>query len=462
MKEKITRCFSKRFVILQIDNRGKERMFFRKKHLNSVDTPHLKGTAACSTKRSIIPEVVRISLAQNIGAPCEPLVKRGDYVKVGQKIGDTVSYVSAPVHASVSGAVREIETVRSASGGKEKRVVIDSDGKQLLFDGITKPEITDRESFIKAIRESGLVGLGGAAFPTHVKLSPKNLDEVDTLIINGAECEPFLTSDHREMLEDADFMIDGALAIMKYLEIKQGIIAIESNKPDAIVSINDLLAKRRVDNIKTVSLVPRYPKGAERVLIYEVTGRVMKGGMLPADVGCIVSNVSSVGFIGHYLRNGFPLVNRRITVDGDAVAHPGNIFIPVGASVADAVESCGGYIAEPAKIVMGGPMMGRAVYSDSFCITKNCNGVLVFSRAYAEPPEVTNCINCGRCHTACPFDLLPTGFADAYEHHDVERLKQLRVMECMECGSCSYVCPAHRPLQLMNKMSKMMIWEAGK
>lgn len=437
-------------------------MFFKRKTLNSIDAGHFKHTAKSPTKTMPVPETVCISLAQNIGAKDEPLVSPGDYVKVGQPVGDTIAYVSAPVHSSVSGTVQRIESVRGMSGGRESRIVIESDGKQVMWEGIKKPDVHDRDSFIKAVRESGLVGLGGAAFPTHVKFSPKNIDEVDTLIVNGAECEPFLTSDHREMLEDGEYVIDGALAIMKYLGLKRGVIGVESNKPDAIRFLRAIISKRGIKDLSVYTLKARYPKGAERVLIYEVTGRPMKGGMLPADVGCIVSNVSSVGFIAHYLEDGIPLINRRITIDGDAVKEPGNLLVPVGSSIRDMAAACGGYSTEPAKIIMGGPMMGRAVYNDGFRITKNTGGVLIFSRRAAEPPEVTACINCGRCHTACPFELLPTGFADAYEHKDIDKLKRLRIMECMECGSCSYVCPAHRPLQLMNRMSKIMIWEAGK
>ena len=407
-----------------------------------------------------LPDKVKISLGQNIGAPCEPLVKKGDYVKAGQPIGDTDKYISAPVHASVSGTVTEIRKVRSATGGEEQLVYIEADKKQVPWEGIKKPVVTDKESFIKAIRESGLVGLGGAAFPTHVKFAPVNFNQVKTLIVNGAECEPFITSDHRAMLEDTEYILSGALAIMKYDDLDEAYIGIEENKPDAIMKFRKLIEEKGIDNISVVKLKARYPKGAERVLVYEVTGKELGAGMLPADVGCIVSNVSSVGFVGHYLEDGVPLIKRCLTVDGDAVKEPKNVVAPIGAEIKDVIDFCGGYAKEPYKIIMGGPMMGRAVLSDAFGIIKNNNAVLVFSRAVSEPEEETPCINCGRCHRACPFGLLPTGFADAYQRKDIELLKKLKVNECMECGSCSFVCPARRPLCLMNRMDKIMLREA--
>lgn len=432
------------------------------KHLHSINAGHYKNTAACETEVMPVPDVVRIPLSQHIGKPCDPLVKKGDEVKVGQLIGDTDAFVSAPIHSSVSGTVTGIDKYRSANGGYDTRVVIETDKKQTPWEGIKKPELTDFQSFIKAVRDSGLAGMGGASFPAHVKFNPKNLDEVDTLIVNGAECEPFITSDHRTMLESTQDIIDGALTIMKFMGMKQGFIGIEDNKQDAIAKLNKMLSEQHVENLKTFPLQAKYPKGAERVLIYEVTGRRVDAGMLPADAGVVVSNVSSVAFLGQYFRDGMPLIKRRVTVDGNAVANPKNVMVLFGTSVKDLVDFCGGYKTAPKKIIMGGPMMGRSTISDEVSIIKNNNAILCFDAEQAYIPEETACINCGRCHAACPFNLAPMKFADVYKHKDVEALQELQVMQCMNCGSCSFVCPARRPLAFMNTLAKGLVKEAGK
>ena len=432
------------------------------KHLHSINAGHYKNTAACETEVMPVPDVVKIPLSQHIGKPCDPLVKKGDEVKVGQLIGDTDAFVSAPIHSSVSGTVTGIDKYRSANGGYDTRVVIETDKKQTPWEGIKKPELTDFQSFVKAVRDSGLAGMGGASVPAHVKFNPKNLDEVDTLIVNGAECEPFITSDHRTMLEATQDIIDGALTIMKYMGMKQGFIGIEDNKQDAIAKLNKMLSEQHVENLKTFPLQAKYPKGAERVLIYEVTGRRVDAGMLPADAGVVVSNVSSVAFLGQYFRDGMPLIKRRVTVDGNAVANPKNVMALFGTSVKDLVAFCGGYKKPPKKIIMGGPMMGRATISDEVSIIKNNNAILCFDAEQAYIPEETACINCGRCHAACPFNLAPMKFADAYKHKDVEALQELQIMQCMNCGSCSFVCPARRPLAFMNTLAKGLVKEAGK
>lgn len=431
------------------------------KHLHSIDAGHFKNTAKCETEVMPIPDIVKISMSQHIGAPCKPLVAKGDTVKVGQKIGDTDAFVSAPIHSSVSGTVKDIETQRSAVGGNDTLVVIETDKKQELSDDIEVPRVSDLAGFVQAIKESGLVGLGGASFPTHIKFNPKNIDEVDTLIVNAAECEPFITSDHRLMLEDTQDIIDGMVLVMKYLNLDKGFIGIEDNKPDAIAKLDEMLAAQGHDNIKTFPLPARYPKGAERVMIYEITGKHMAAGVLPAALGVILSNVTSIAFVGQYFRNGIPLVNKRMTIDGDAVTTPKNVLAPIGTIIADIMEFCGGYKNPPKKILMGGPMMGRAIFSDQMPIVKNNNAILAFSKNKAFIPEETACINCGRCHTACPFGLIPTALADAYEARDAEKLQELEVMQCMECGSCSFVCPARRPLGFMNKLGKGVVKEAG-
>ena len=431
------------------------------KHLPSIHVHHYKHTAGCATEVMPVPDVVKISMSQHIGAPCKPLVKKGDYVKVGQLLGDTEAFVSAPIHSSVSGTVTGIEEVRSANGGKDTLVVIETDKLQEVYEGIEVPVANDLPEFVKAIRASGLVGLGGASFPTHIKFNPKNIDAVHTLIVNAAECEPFITSDHRLMLEDAEDLIAGCQLVMKFLGLSEGFIGIEDNKMDAIQHLDQLLAAKGITNIKTFKLQARYPKGAERVLVYEVTGKTMNAGVLPADLGIILSNVTTIAFVGQYFRNGMPLINKRMTVDGDAVARPTNVIAPIGTQIHDVIEFCGGYKQEPRKILMGGPMMGRAIFSDELPIVKNNNAILAFSKAQALVKEETACINCGRCHQACPFKLIPTALAKAYEMRDAQALSDLKVMQCMECGSCSYICPARRPLAFFNKLGKGVVKEAG-
>ena len=290
-----------------------------------------------------VPAIVKISMSENIGAPCKPLVAKGDQVKVGQLIGDTDAFLSVPIHSSVSGTVQGIEQVRNAMGGFDTVVVIASDGKQEVVDGIKPPVVESQPDFIKAMRASGLVGLGGASFPSWVKFNPKNLIDIDTLIVNGAECEPFITSDHRTMLEDAQDVLDGAQAMMKWLQAENGYIAIEDNKQDAIENFNKLIVQEKITNLHVFPLKARYPKGAERVLIYEVTGKRCDAGVLPASLGVIVSNVTSTAFMGKYLKTGMPLTKKRVTVDGDCVTNPGNIVVPIGTSIHDVIEFCGGY-----------------------------------------------------------------------------------------------------------------------
>lgn len=435
------------------------------KHLNSVHVDHFKNTAACATEVMPIPETVCISMSQHIGAPCKPLVKKGDAVKVGQLIGDTDAFVSAPIHSSVSGTVKEIKTMRNIMGGNDQMVVIETDGKQEVSEDVKPPVVDSFEDFIKAVRASGLVGLGGASFPTHIKLNPKNADECHDLIVNAAECEPFITSDHRLMLENADSILDGMEAIMKWIDLDHGYLGVESNKPDAIENLNKEIAARGLsDKIKVHVLRSTYPQGAERVMIYEVLGKTMKAGELPAQHGVILSNVTTIAFLGQYLKTGRPLTTKRVTIDGSAVANPKNIIVPIGAHIADVIEACGGYKAEPRKILMGGPMMGRAIYSDEQPIVKNNNAILAFAfegdAKRFDIKEETGCIKCGRCVSACPFKLMPVSIAAAYDAKDAAKLDALQVMQCMQCGSCSYICPARRPLAFINQMAKGVVKEA--
>ena len=420
------------------------------KHLQSIHVSHYKHTAGCATEIMPTPDVVKISMSQHIGAPCKPLVAKGDYVKVGQKIGDTDAFVSAPIHSGVSGTVTAIEEQRNAAGGFETLVVIETDKKQELSEEVKVPaEPKDLAEFVKAVRESGLVGLGGASFPTHIKFNPKNIDDVHALIVNAAECEPFITSDHRLMLETPDALLDGCLLIMKYVGLDKGYIAIEENKPDAIELLDKRIKERGITNIETFKLQARYPKGAERVLVYEITGKTMDAGVLPADMGVILDNVTTVAFVGQYFKTGRPLTTKRVTVDGDAVAQPKNVIAPIGTSVHDVIEFCGGYKAEPKKILMGGPMMGRAIYSDAMPLVKNNNAILAFSGPQSIVKEETACINCGRCVSVCPGQILPARLSVFAEHGEEEKFLKYGGMECCECGCCSFMGNAVHELRFL-------------
>lgn len=432
------------------------------KHLPSIHVKHHKNTANVETAIMPIPDVVKIDMSQSIGAPCKPLVQKGDKVKVGQKIGDTDAFVSAPVHSSVSGTVKDIIQVTGNMGRPETLVVIETDKNQEVSEEVKPPKADTFEEFIAGVRASGVVGLGGASFPTHIKLNPKNLEECDTLIVNGAECEPFITADNRIMVEDGQIVASGMRLIMDHLNLKHGYIGIEDNKPDAIENMKKIFENNGYTDMSVFPLPSSYPKGAERVLLYEITGKTMDAGVLPADLGVILDNVTTVAAIAEYFNTGMPLVRRRVTVDGDAVKEPKNVFVPVGTQVADVAEFCGGYKRELKKIILGGPMMGRAINSDSVPTMKNTGSILLFGNEAAQVKEETACINCGRCHTACPFGLMPMIFAEAYERKDADRLNDFRIMQCMSCGSCSYVCPARRPLSFTNTLAKSFVKGAAK
>jgi electron transport complex protein RnfC len=430
------------------------------KHLPAIHVEHHKNTTDCPTEKMPIPDKVYISMSQHIGAPCQPKVAVGDLVKVGQVIGDSDAFVSAPIHSSASGKVTSIEKTMSSIGVWDPVVIIALDKKQEVVEDLAPPVVTDKDSFLKAVRASGLVGLGGAAFPTHVKFNPKNLDEVDTLIINGAECEPYITSDFRTMMEDTDYVINGIKTTMKYLNIKRCVIGIESNKAPAIEKFRSLL--KDSPEIEVLELRSLYPQGAERVLIYEATGRMLPLGKLPADVGVIVSNITSIAILEKYLQTGMPLVSKRITVDGTAIRTPKNVEALLGTPINEIIGFCGGYKKVPRKILMGGPMMGRAIFDDSMALVKNNNAILAFDEEWAELPKETACINCGRCVKACPLSLMPTTLSKAYERKDIDLLNNLKINLCMECGCCSYVCPAKKQLSFTNKLAKQLVKEGGK
>lgn len=435
-------------------------MSFLQKTMKGAKIGHFKNTENCPAVEMPVPKEVCISMSQHMGPPCKPVVAKGDSVKVGTLIGDTDAFLSAPVHSSVSGTVKDITELVTSNGARTQVVIIESDGEQTVDENVKPPVVENHVDFVKAIRASGLVGLGGAGFPTHIKMNPKNLSEVDTLVVNAAECEPYITSDYRTIIERADDVLAGIAAVKKYVGLTQVKIAVEDNKPQAIELLRRLTDKDA--DIEVCSLHALYPKGAEKVATFETTGRVIKEGMLPSDVGVIVNNITSMAFIGQYMRTGMPLVSKCLTVDGGAVTEPKNVIAPIGTHFADVIAFCGGYKGTPKKLLMGGPMMGILVFDDAYPVLKNNNALLVFDETQAVVEEEQACIRCGRCMQVCPYQLMPRQIELAANNEDLDKLQKLKVMLCMECGSCSYVCPAKRNLTFSNKMAKQLLRGAAK
>ena len=421
------------------------------KKLNGVHLAHNKGTEHSACVQLPLPARVRIPVLMNMGAPCTLLVKVGDTVQVGQKIGDTEAPFSVPVHASVSGTVTAITEVLSANGSTCKAVEIEPDGKQTVSPEVKPPVFSDRAGFVKAIRESGAVGLGGAGFPTHIKLNPKT--PIDTLVINGAECEPYITADYRQMVEAPEEIINGIKMIMEQLQIPKAKIGIENNKPQAVKVLVELADK--YPEIEIAPLPTTYPQGAEKVMIYNTTGRIVKEGQLPSDTGVIVLNVSTVAFLWRYAQTGMPLVERRLTVDGDTVKKPCNLIVPIGTLVSDVLAYAQCDMDKVRALIGGGPMMGMCLYTAETPIGKPNNAILALEH-YQENPE-TACIRCGRCIKACPMRLMPTELEKAYHARDVEALQKLKLSLCMNCGSCTYVCPAGRHLAETHQLAKALL-----
>ncbi len=413
--------------------------------------PHEKGTAGLATVKMPVPAKVVLPMQQHIGAPCTPVVKKGDAVMVGTLVGKAEGSISANIYSSVSGTVASIDNVRMLDGSTVQAVAITTDGQQTVDPAVKPPVVTDKASFLAAVQACGLVGLGGAGFPTAVKLSPKS--PVDTLVINAAECEPYLTADTREMLENSETILAGIQAVMKYLSINNCVVAIERNKPECVDLMTSLVKDAAGVTVKV--LPSRYPQGAEKVLIEKTVGREVPQGGLPADVGVIVLNVTTVSTIGKFLATGMPLVTKRLTVDGDAVKEPKNVEVVLGASVRDVLEFCGLKDGVPvAKLISGGPMMGVALPSFDYPVLKQNNGLLAFSEKMAAKPEMGPCIRCGRCIEACPMGLAPVQIAGAFTKKDADELNKLCVDLCMLCGTCSYVCPAKRPVTQTMQMAK--------
>lgn len=391
------------------------------------------------------PAVLVLSMSQHVGPPCTPVVSVGDSVTVGQVIGEPAG-LGAPIHASVSGKVVAVEPRPHAGGSPVNAVVIENDGLDTPAAPLprpAKPEQLTAEQVIEIVRAAGITGMGGAGFPTHVKLSSA-LGKVDTIILNGAECEPYLTADHRLMLERPEQVVEGGRVLMRALGLSKLIIGVEANKLDAVEALK---AKAPAD-VEVRPLRVRYPQGAEKQLIQNITGRQVPPGGLPANVGCAVFNVATAAAVYDAVFDGKPLTHRIVTVTGKGVVHPGNFLVPIGTPMEYLVETAGGLKGAPGRVLCGGPMMGIAQYDLAASIIKGNNGLLVMSsREYSSTPKgVLTCIHCGRCVSACPMHLVPLSFNQRFSAERFEELEGLRIMDCIECGSCAYSCPAHIPL----------------
>lgn len=397
-------------------------------------------------------------LSQHIGAPASPVVQKGDHVLKGQKIAEAGGFVSAPVYASVSGTVKGLEKHFNPTGSKVDCIVIENDGE---YAEVEYPEVKPlneltKEEVIKMIGDAGIVGMGGAGFPTRVKLSPKEPDKIEYIIANCAECEPYITADYRRMLENTEELVSGMRVILSLFENAKGIFGVEDNKKDCIEKLKE--AVKDEPRMEVNVLQTKYPQGAERQLIYAVTKRAINSAMLPADAGCIVDNVETLVSIHRAVVEGKPLMERVVTVSGNAVAKPGNFKALLGTNQQELVEAAGGFKTEPKKVISGGPMMGFAMMTLDTSVTKTSSSILGFTEDEVEKAKPGPCINCGRCVEICPSRIIPSRLADYAERHDEETFTAQNGLECVECGSCSYVCPAKRPLkQSIGSMRKIAL-----
>ena len=398
-------------------------------------------------------------LSQHIGAPAKPLVVAGDQVLVGQKIGEPGGFISACVISSVSGTVKTIEPRMVANGSMVPSIIVENDGKYQTVESFGKerdPKSQTKEEIRDIVKEAGIVGLGGAGFPTHVKLTPKDETKIDTIIVNGAECEPYLTSDHRMMLEEPESIVNGLNIILQLFDNAKGVIGIENNKPEAIKLMTELVKDE--PRISVCPLKTKYPQGGERSLIYAVTGRKINSSMLPADAGCIVDNVDTVISIYNAVAKSTPLIRRIISVTGDAITTPQNYSVRIGTNYEELLEASGGFKTEPEKVISGGPMMGQALFNMKMPVTKTSSALTCLSKDEVAENAPTACIRCGRCVNVCPSHVIPQMMMDAAERSDIEKFVQFDGMECCECGCCTYTCPAKRPLtQAFKEMRKTVI-----
>ena len=422
-------------------------MLFKKK-ISAVHVPHCKSTQDMHSVRIAPPDSVTIPMSMHSGVPAVPVVQKGDHVYIGQLIAkEGEGRVSSPIHASVSGTVSEVS---------EKSISIKSDGKMEKDPEMKAPKLETLDDFLDGCRKSGTVGLGGAAYPLHGKWEAVRKNKIDTVLINGAECEPYCTADNRTMVEDADHIKSGIEILKKFVGAKEYIIGIEANKPEAISHLTEVFKDDSSVEVKTLESV--YPQGAKQVLLWNATGKVVAAGQRLASLGVIITNVTTLAKMALYFETGMPLVDKCVSVDGSAVKNPSNIIVPIGTSFGYCLEACGGFKEEPRKVIEGGPMMGRTVASLDEPVVKATNGIVAMGEKEAILSEPSPCIHCGRCVEACPLNLNPVAFAKALSMEDEDEkealLKREDVAQCMECGCCAFVCPAHRPLVANNREDK--------
>jgi len=396
-------------------------------------------------------------VSQHIGAPAKPVVKPGDTVLRGQMIAEAGGFVSAPIFSSVSGTVKKIEPRRVAVGDMVNSIVIESDGemKETEFEEVSDVSSLSKEEIIARVQKAGVVGLGGAGFPTHVKLSPKEPDKIDYIIANCAECELYLTSDYRRMMDNPEMLVEGMKIVLQVFPNAKGVFGVENNKPDCIAKLNALVQGE--SRMEVAELLTKYPQGGERQLIKAVTGREINSAMLPADAGCIVDNVETMVAIYNAVKLGRPILNRIFTVTGDAVNDPKNVLVCTGMSFQEILDGAGGLKSQPEKMIAGGPMMGFALFGLDIPVTKTNSALLCFTKDEVAAMEPTPCINCGRCVEACPELLVPSRLARFADHGNKEAFEEWNGMECIECGSCSFICPAKRQLAQSIKTAKKNI-----
>ena len=402
-------------------------------------------------------------VSQHIGAPASPIVAVGDRVLRGQKIAEAGGFVSAPIYASVSGTVKAIQPRRTAVGDMVNSIIVENDGlmEEVEFHPVEDINSLSKEEILNRIKEAGVVGMGGAGFPTHVKISPKEPEKIEFIIANCAECEPYLTADYRRMMETPEELVEGMKIVLRLFEGAKGILGVEDNKPDAIAKLQELTKDE--PRVEVMPLQTKYPQGGERQLIYATTKREINSTMLPADAGCIVDNVETLISIYHAVKFGKPVMERIFTVTGDAVVKPGNFLYCIGMSYAELLEAAGGFKEQPEKIISGGPMMGFSMFELEIPTTKTSSSLLCFLKDEVAASETTACINCGRCVGACPEQIVPSKLAKMSEFGDKAAFEKWNGMECIECGSCSYICPAKRPLaQYIKTMKKQILADRRK
>ena len=433
-------------------------MLFKKKNISSLHVPHNKNTASCAPLQISAPKEVVIPMNMQSGHDAEPVVAVGDHVYLGQLIAREEGRNSSPIHASVSGTVKEIAPIKLAGGKNVVAITIENDGKMEADPEMKAPTVTNLDEFLDAVRASGVLGLGGAAFPVWAKLDAVRRNEIETILVNGAECEPYITSDHRMMVDYSDLVAKGVKLMQEHMNVPKIVIAIENNKQDAIDKLGEIF--KNDPGVEIYPLETVYPQGAKQVLLYNVTGKVVKGGQRMAALGVLIINVSSVAKLAQYIETGMPLVDRIVTVDGTAVKEPKNLLVPIGTPVSHLLSEVE-MKSEPGKILIGGPMLGHAITELDDPVIKATNAILAFEEKDSVELEPTACIRCGRCMANCPVGLNIVGVARAMNIKDedarAERLTQLGLKQCIECACCSYVCPAQRPVLSKNLEAKRFL-----